>query len=335
MTTISGSRKVVIVGAGAVGSTFAYALMQSGLADEIVLLDANRDQAQGQALDLVHGLPFTAPVAVRVGDAGDYADASVIVVTAGAKQRPGEPRLNLLQRNAGIVTAVLDDIVAGDSRAVIVLVSNPVDILTHVALTHSGWPRARVIGSGTVLDSARFRYLLSEHCGVDARNIHAYILGEHGDSEVAAWSMTHVAGMPIDEYCVVCGKCNDAWQSERDAIALAVRDSAYHIIAYKGATYHAIGLALLRIVGAVLRNERSVLTVSTLLQGEYGLDDVCLSVPCIVSRNGVERIITAQLSAVESAALRASAAVLRRTLAELGQADAGSDPRVADGRVLV
>jgi L-lactate dehydrogenase len=192
-----------------------------------------------------------------------------------------------------------------------------------VAIRHSGWGPARIVGSGTVLDSARFRYLLSRHCDVDARNVHAYILGEHGDSEVAAWSMTHVAGMHIDDYCTVCGKCGTAWREERRKIAEAVRDSAYHIINYKGATYYAIGLALVRIVGAVLRNEHSVLTVSTMLSGDYGLEDVCLSVPCIVSRNGVERVITAKLTDEESQALRRSANTLKETLAalETGGAD--------------
>ena len=201
MDTLWKSRKVVIVGAGAVGSTFAYALAQKGLADQICLIDANPDFAEGQALDLAHGLPFYPSVQIRAGDSRDYADAQVIVITAGAKQAPGESRLNLLQKNAAIVEAIVDEIVAQKSQAVLLLASNPVDILTHVALKRSGWPKNRVIGSGTVLDSARFRYLISQHCKVDVGNVHAYILGEHGDSEVAAWSMTHVAGVPMDNYC--------------------------------------------------------------------------------------------------------------------------------------
>ena len=177
----------------------------------------------------------------------------------------------------------------------------------------SGQAKHRIIGSGTVLDSARFRYLLSRHCGVDARNVHAYILGEHGDSEFAAWSMTHVAGMPIAEYCAVCGKCA-GWQQAKDGIVQQVRESAYHVIGYKGATYYAIGLALLRIVGAILRNELSVLTVSTLLEGEFGLDGVCLSVPALVGAAGIERIVSPKLDASELAELSASADVLRETL---------------------
>lgn len=310
------SRKVVIVGAGDVGATFAYALAQTGQADDIALVDAREEQAKGQVLDLAHGLPFMSPVNIHVGAAQDYADASVIVLTAGAKQRPGESRLGLLQRNAAITEQIVGDIVAQHSQAVIVVVSNPVDVLTHVALRKAGWPRGRIIGSGTVLDSARFRYLLSRHCGVDVHNVHAYILGEHGDSEIAAWSMTHLAGMPMDRYCVACRKCAD-WAAEREKIVEEVRNSAYHIIGYKGATYYAVGLALTRIVGAILRNERSVLTVSTLLDGEYGLHDVCLSVPCMVGERGVERILVSQLPEDEQVGLEKSAAILRKTLGQL------------------
>ena len=310
------ARKVAIVGAGAVGSTFAYALAQSGLADEIAIIDLNRELMQGQVLDLAHGLPFFPSVEIHTGGTSDYADAHVIVISAGAGQRPGESRLDLLQRNASIVESIVDDVVGQDSQAVIVVVSNPVDVLTHVAFGRSGWDRGRVIGSGTVLDSARFRYLLSQRCDVDVHNVHAYVLGEHGDSEVAAWSLTNIAGMPIDEYCPTCGKCTD-WRGERDEIVKTVRDSAYHIIDYKGATYFAIGLALVRIVGAILRNQRSVLTVSTVLDGEYGLDDICLSVPCIVSGQGVERVVEANLSAGELDALSRSASILREAMAEL------------------
>lgn len=314
--TAQGARKVVIVGAGEVGASAAYALMQSGVADDIILVDANQDRAKGQALDLAHGLPFVHAATVRAGTASDYADAGVVIITAGAKQKPGESRLNLLKRNAAIVRQVMGEIVAQKSAAVVVVVTNPVDVLTRVALQASGWPRARIMGSGTVLDSARFRYLLSLHCGVDVRNVHAYILGEHGDSEVPAWSMTHLAGMPMDDFCPACRTCGD-WAQEREAIVQEVRNSAYHIINYKGATCYAIGLALVRITGAILRNEHSVLTVSTLLDGEYGLRDVCLSVPCVVSRTGIERIIEGRLADVERRDLEASAAVLKKSLAAL------------------
>ena len=311
-------RKVVIVGAGAVGATFAYALAQTGLATEIVMIDRNRKLMEGQVLDLAQGQPFFPSVEIRHGEKSDYGDAQVIVITAGAKQQSGESRLGLLQRNAIIIEAIINDIVGQRSQAIIIVVSNPVDVLTYIALKRSGWARGRVIGSGTVLDSARFRHLISQHCGIDVRNVHAYILGEHGDSEFAAWSMTHIAGIPINEYCLTAEKCAD-WEQERIEIVQAVKDSAYHIIDYKGSTYFAIGLALVLIVGAILRNQKSVLTVSTLLEGEYGLEDVCLSVPCTVSQKGVERIVVANLSEEELDAMSESGHVLRNALSELQQ----------------
>jgi L-lactate dehydrogenase len=310
-------RKVVVVGAGAVGSTFAYALAQSGLADEIAIIDRNENLAKGQVMDLVHGQPFFPTLSIHVGTPSDYADARVIVVTAGGAQRPGETRLQLLQKNAAVVRSICADIQAQKSSAVVLVVSNPVDVMTHVAIRSLGWDRGRVLGSGTVLDSARLRHLLSQCCGVDVHNVHAYVLGEHGDSEFAAWSMTHVAGMPIDSYCPVCGRCPD-WAAERRRIEQAVRDSAYHIIGYKGATWFAVGLALVRITAAILRGQNSVLTVSTMLDGEFGLRDVCLSVPCVVSGKGVEKVLVNTLPEAELAALSASAATLKRAVAELG-----------------
>jgi len=309
-------RKVVVVGAGAVGSTFCYALAQSGIVSEIALIDKNDDLARGQILDLSHGRPYYPSLSLRVGTPSDYTDASVIVIAAGAAQRPGESRLELIKKNAAIVSAIVRDIVDQQSDAIVVIVSNPVDVLTNVALQQSGRERGRVIGSGTVLDSARFRYLLSEHCGVDIHNVHAYILGEHGDSEFAAWSMTHVAGIPIDAYCASCRKCDD-WIGERTRIVEQVRNSAYHIIDYKGATWFGVGMALVRIVEAILRNQRSVLTVSTLLDGEYGLRDVCLSVPCIVSEDGVENVVECRLPEEEHALLTASSEVLKEAIAKL------------------
>jgi len=311
------SRKVVIVGAGDVGASFAYALLISGTAESIVLIDAKQELAEGQALDLAQGLSFVPTTVVRAGTPDDYADAAVIVITAGSKQKPGESRLDLLARNSQIVGQIADQIVSRESQAVIVVTSNPVDVLTYAALKRTGFPRNRIIGSGTVLDSARLRHLLSEHCGLDVRSVHAYILGEHGDSEVPAWSMTHIAGMLMDDYCPACHKCSD-WGKERSRIVTQVRDSAYHIIDAKGSTCYAIGLALVRIVEAILRNEHGVLTVSSLLDGEYGLSDVCLSVPCIVSQSGVERIIEGKLTDEELAALRASAVVIKKNINELG-----------------
>jgi L-lactate dehydrogenase len=304
------ARKVVIVGAGAVGSTFAYALAQSGIADEIVLTDKDQNLAQGQVLDLAHGLPFYPNVQINVGDSQDYQDAHVIVITAGSKQRPGDTRLVLLQRNARIIEEIMDEITAQDSRAVVIVVSNPVDVLTYVAQQRVNWPRSRVMGSGTVLDSARLRYLLSQRFSVDVHNVHAYILGEHGDSEFAAWSMSHIAGMRFEDFCETCGDPID-WQEERRKIVEAVRTSAYHIIDYKGATYFAVGQALVRIVSAIVRNEKSVLTVSTKLDGEFGLRDVCLGVPAIIGQAGVERVLDLELPPVERVALEHSASILK------------------------
>lgn len=309
-------RKVVVVGAGSVGATYCYALAQSGLADEIVLIDRNEDLVRGQVADLVHGQPFFPTVIIRSGSGEDYTDAQLVVITAGSAQRPGETRLQLLRKNADIVGGIAEEIAAMECNGVILVVSNPVDVLTYVALKRTGWERGRVIGSGTVLDSARFRHLLSNYCGIDVHNVHAYFLGEHGDSEFAVWSMTNVGGIKIDDYCPLCGKCSD-WKTQRQLIEQQVRESAYQIINSKGSTYFAVGLALVKITGSILRRQNSVLTVSTLLNGEFGISDVALSVPCIVSDRGVSRIMTGPLTAEELASLCRSADILRSALNSL------------------
>jgi len=309
-------RKVVIIGAGAVGSTFAYTLMQSGLARDIVLIDIDKERAQGEAMDLNHGLFFAPPVDIRAGDYDECADAALIVVTAGAKQEPGESRLDLVQRNVMICKQIVAEIAARTSDAIIIMVTNPVDILTYVAQEISGWPQNRIIGSGTVLDSARFRYFLSSHCRIDPRNVHAYVIGEHGDSEVACWSMTHIAGVPMRQFCrLTCKRqCSD---EERAGIFEQVRDSAYHIIESKGATYYGVSMALARITGAILRDENSVFTVSLRADGHYGLEGVCLSLPAIVNRNGVERVIHVSLPDPEREALQKSADILKGIIAQV------------------
>ena len=310
------SRKVVVVGAGAVGATYCYALAQSGLADEIVLTDKNEDLMKGQVLDLEHGQTFFPTVEIRSGTIEDCHEAQVVVITAGATQKPGETRLELLKKNAAITGSIAEDISKSGCKGVMIIVSNPVDVLTYVALKRSGWDKSRVIGSGTVLDSSRFRQLLSKHCGVDVHNVHAYILGEHGDSEFAAWSMTNIAGINIDEYCPVCGKCKE-WKTQRQLIEQQVRDSAYHIINYKGSTQYAVGLSIVRITGAILRSQNTILSVSTLLESEFGINDVCLSVPCVVSDKGIMRIIESPLVSSELKALSNSAAILRRAIDSL------------------
>jgi len=307
------SRKVVVVGAGGVGATYCYALAQSGLADEIVLTDLNEDLMKGQVLDLVHGQTFFPTVAIRSGSIADCHDAKLVVITAGAAQKPGETRLELVKKNAAITGGIAEEVSKTGCNGVMLVVTNPVDVLTYVALKRSGWEKGRVIGSGTVLDSSRFRHLLSQHCGVDVHNVHAYILGEHGDSEFAAWSMTNIAGINIDEYCPVCQKCSD-WKRQRAQIEQQVRDSAYHIINYKGSTQYAVGLAMVRITAAILRNQSSILSVSTLLESDFGISNVCLSVPCVVSENGVSRIIESPLAPDEASALSNSAVVLRKAI---------------------
>jgi L-lactate dehydrogenase len=312
------SRKVVIVGAGAVGSGFAFALAQSGIAEEIVLVDVNADLAKGQALDLAHGAPFYPPVAIQAAEAPEaYRRAAVVVVTAGKAQAgPNQSRLELMQINAKIVTGVVADIQSVNPDAIVVIATNPVDILTHVARLRTNWPRGRILGSGTVLDSARFRWLLAEHCGVSPKNVHASILGEHGDSEFAAWSLVHVGGLPMDDYCSVCRKCD--FIHRRPQILEQVRRSAYHIIGYKGSTSFGVAMALTHIVRAILRNERHVMTVSAPLEGEYGLRDVTLGIPCVVGANGIEAIIEARLLPEEMQELAHSAQILKDHLAQLG-----------------
>ncbi|MBK7134516.1 MAG: L-lactate dehydrogenase [Bacteroidales bacterium] len=311
-----GGRKVVVVGAGSVGATYCYALAQTGMANEIVIIDKNEELAKGQVSDLVHGQPFFPTVNIRQGSGKDFTDANLIVITAGAAQKPGETRLDLLKKNAAIVGSVAEEVAASGSQGVMLIVTNPVDVLTWVALKRSGWDRSRVIGSGTVLDSARFRHFIATHCNVDVHNVHGYVLGEHGDSEFAAWSMTNIGGIGIDNYCPLCNACQ-GWKKERMNIEKQVRESAYHIINAKGSTHFAVGLSLVKITGSILRNQNSVLTVSVLLNGEYGLSDVCLSVPSIISDTGVVRIVDGPLAPEELVLLKHSAEVLKDAIASL------------------
>jgi len=309
-----GSR-VVIIGAGLVGSTFAYSLMMNGIASEIIMLDVNEARLKGEVMDLNHGLSFVKPVMVRAGTYEDCLDADVIVITAGANQKPGESRLDLLTRNAAIFKSILDQINTVGTEAILLVASNPVDIMTYVTYKLSGFSSHRVIGSGTVLDSARFRYLISAHCKVDPSNVHAYIIGEHGDSEVPVWSLANIAGLRFNEYCPVCG--GNCGEFPKDQIYQEVKNAAAQIIQGKGATYYAIGLALVQIVESILRDEYSVLTVSTLLTGEYGINDLYLSLPCIVSRHGIEKQVRLDLSPEELAGLKHSAATLQEFKAGL------------------
>lgn len=311
------SRKVAIVGAGAVGSGFAFALAQSGIAEEIALVDVNADLAKGQALDLAHGAPFYRTVNIRAETAPDaYRRAAIVVVTAGKAQAgPDQSRLELMQINAKIVTSIVADVQTANPDAIVLVATNPVDVLAHVARLRTRWPRGRILGSGTVLDSARFRWLLAEHCGISPQNVHASILGEHGDSEFAAWSLVHVGGLPMDDYCSACRKCD--FTHRRPQLVEQVRRSAYHVIGYKGSTSFGVAMAMTQIVRAILRNERRVLTVSAPLEGEYGLTDVTLGIPCVIGAGGIEQVIEARLAPDEMQALAHSAQVLRDHLAQL------------------
>lgn len=310
------NRKVAVIGCGFVGSASAFALMQSGLFSEMVLLDSNRAKAEGEALDISHGLPFAKPMQIYAGGYDDVADAAIIIVSAGTGQKPGETRLDLVQKNVGIFRSIIPEIAKRDFSGILLIVANPVDILTQVAASISGFSLNRVFGSGTVLDTARLKYLLGEHLDVDSRSVHAFIIGEHGDSEIAAWSSANVSGVPLHDFCEMRGHHHHE-EATRE-IAEAVKNSAYEIIAKKSATYYGVAMAVRRICEAVIRDERSVLPVSSVHYGAFGVQSVALSMPAIVGKNGVETLVPIRLDAEETAALRASAATLRGVLDSVG-----------------
>jgi L-lactate dehydrogenase len=314
--TANRSIKIAIIGVGNVGATFDYALLGSGLASEIVLIDNNKKRAEGEAIDLNHAVPLTHSTRIWAGDYADCAGAAITVITAGTAQKPGETRLDLVQRNYSIFQSIIPQIVKYNPDGILLIAANPLDILSYAALKLSGLPANRVIGSGTILDTARFRYLLSQHAGVDPRSVHAYIIGEHGDSEVPVWSLANIAGMPLVEYCKM--NCDKFDQEEYDHIFEQTRDAAYHIIELKGATFYGIGMGLVRICEAILRGQNTVLSVSTLIQDYYGINDVYLSLPCVIDREGVSKFLHLPLNDNEIAGLQKSAAVLKETIHSLG-----------------
>ncbi len=307
--------KIAVVGVGLVGSTYAYALLLSGLAAEIVLIDVNRERAEGEAMDLNHTVPFAHPTKICAGDYSDCEGAAITVIAAGTNQKPGETRLDLVRRNASIFGQIVPQVAAANPDGIIVVATNPVDILTSVTLGLSGFPSHRVFGSGTILDTARFRYMLSEHLGVDPRSVHAYIVGEHGDSEVPVWSLANVAGMRLPTFCQENGISLTTEDMER--IFRQTRDAAYEIIRRKGATYYAVAAGLMRITEAILRDQNTVLSISSLIEDFYGIDGVCLSLPTVVSRRGIERVLRLELSPREARGVRKSADVLHQTLNSL------------------
>ncbi|MCF7879004.1 MAG: L-lactate dehydrogenase [Candidatus Omnitrophica bacterium] len=302
--------KISIVGAGAVGSTFAFRLMLSGLVKEIVLVDKDLKKAEGQTMGLNHGLMFASPANIYASDFSGMKDSNIVVVTAGAKQKPGQSRLDLVQKNTDIFKSILPQIAKHAPEAIILIVTNPVDILTYVALKILKYPKEKIFGSGTVLDTSRFRYLISSHCGVDPRNVHAYIVGEHGDTELPVWSNANIGGMLIKDYCPLCGKgCN--YRDELGKIFKKVKEAAYEIIDKKGSTYYAIALALEKIVDTVIRNNNSVLPVSTLIKDYYQIEDVCLGIPAMINNKGIDKILKIKLSEEEQNNLKQSADTLK------------------------
>ena len=308
-------RKVGIVGCGFVGSASAFALMQSGLFSEMVLIDIDRDRAEGEAMDISHGVPFAGPMKIYAGDYDDIEDAAIIVITAGANQKPDETRLDLVQKNSKIMESVVSEIAARDYKGILLIVSNPVDILTHVAMKVSGFPENRVFGSGTVLDSARLRAHLGQHLGVDSRSVHAFVIGEHGDSEIAAWSSANVSGVPLNTFCEMRGHYNHVGNTEN--IEDQVKNSAYEIIAKKDATYYGIAMVVKRICQAIIRDEKSIFPVSIMMHGEYALEDVVLSMPAIVGAAGLETPIPISLDEKEVTKLHESADTLRGIMEQL------------------
>lgn len=310
------AQKCAVIGCGNVGATTAYSLMLSGLFNEIVLLDIDQKRAKGEAEDIAHGIPFNSPVEIYAGNYSDLDDAGIVIITAGVSQRPGETRIDLVQRNTKVFSSIIDQITSTHFDGIILVVTNPVDILTYVTIALSKFDPRKVIGSGTVLDTARLKQLMGNKFGVDARNIHTFIIGEHGDSELPVWSSANVSGIDINSYCnsFVCG-CDE--KSLRTTFE-NVRDAAYSIIDAKGATYYAIAEAVKRIVTAIVRDERTILPVSALLDGQYGISDVCLGVPCVVGKNGIEEILEIPLSADEKNDFLRSANALHTAINTIG-----------------
>ena len=305
-------RKVAMIGCGFVGSSSCFALMQSGMFSEMVLIDADFNKAQGEALDISHGLPFAKPMKIYAGTYEDITDAAIIIVTAGANQKPGETRLDLVKKNVQIHRAINAELKKRKINGILLIVANPVDILTSVAQKLSGLPPERVFGSGTVLDTARFKYLLGEHLSVDSRSVHAFIIGEHGDSEIAVWSSANVSGINVHEFCEMRGHFSHEEAMLR--IAEEVKNAAYQIIEKKRATYYGIAMSVRRICECIIRDEKSILSVSSAMNGQFGINGVCLSMPAIVGANGVETLVPISHNEKEKEKLIESANTLKTVL---------------------
>ena len=308
------TRKVAVIGCGFVGAACSFSLMQSGLFSEMVLIDSDPAKAEGEALDISHGVPFAKPIKIYAGDYDDIKNASLIIITAGANQKPGETRLDLVKKNIGIFKSIIPEIKKRNFRGILLIVANPVDILTTVAQKLSGLPENRVFGSGTVLDTARLKFELGNHLNVDSRSVHAFIIGEHGDSEIAAWSSANVSGIPLHQFCEMRGHFNHDEAIKR--IAADVKNSAYEIIKRKKATYYGIAMSVKRICEAIVRDEKSILPVSSMMHGEYGIEGISLSMPAIVGKDGVETLVPLPLNETEKADLQKSAMTLQDILSQ-------------------
>lgn len=309
-------QKCAIIGCGFVGATTAFSIVQSGLFSEIVLIDADKKKAEGEAMDLNHGIPFLHSMKIYAGDYSDLADCYITIITAGGGQKPNQTRLDLVKQNANIYKSIIPQITAVNTEGILLIVSNPVDVMTYVAMKLSGFPSSRVLGSGTVLDTARLKYLLGEHLGVDSRSVHAFIIGEHGDSELPVYSSANISGIDLNGFCnSVNGACE---KNDLDKIYQEVKNSAYRIIEKKGATYYAIALATTRIVEAIVKNQHSVMPVSCYVEGHYGLSNVCLGIPAILGSNGIEKVLDIPLNDEEMEKLTASANKLKEVIKDLG-----------------
>lgn len=305
-------RKVAMIGCGFVGSASAFTLMQSGMFSEMVLIDADRDKAEGEAMDISHGVPFAGNMKIYAGNYDDIVDAFIIIISAGAGQKPGETRLDLVNKNVAIFKSIIPEIVKRNYEGILLVVANPVDILTQIAIKLSGFSENRVIGSGTVLDSARLRYKLGEHLAVDSRSVHAFIVGEHGDSEVAVFSSANVSGVKLDDFCEMRGHYRHKESTE--TIAKQVKNCAYEIIEKKQATYYGIAMAIKRICEAIVKDEKSILPVSHMIHDICGINNVVLSMPAIVGKNGLESEVPIELNGEEALKLKQSADSLSEIL---------------------
>lgn len=309
--TIRCTNKVALIGTGFVGSSYAFALLNQGIAHELVMIDLNKEKADGDARDLNHGLAFASPMKISAGNYSDCQDADLVVITAGANQHPGETRLDLVEKNVKIFKTIVDSVMASGFNGIFLVATNPVDILTYATWQFSGLPKERVIGSGTILDTARLRYLVGEHFDIDTRNIHAYIMGEHGDTEFPVWSHTTVGASHLSE---LIDMTQEDIQTKLDDIFVNVRDAAYQIIERKGATYYGIAMGLARITKAIFNNENSILTVSALLEGEYKQQDIYIGVPAIINREGIRKIVELPLNEKEFAQFTHSADTLKTVM---------------------